>query len=135
MFLRAAAVWVLLALVAVLNGALRNAWLTPSLGEGAAHVVSTLILCALIFLVAAAFIRWIRPLSLTSATMVGLMWALLTLAFEFLAGRYVFGHPWQRMVADYNITQGRIWILVPIVTYLAPRWALRVRGVRRVVGD
>ena len=44
--------------------------------------------------------------------MAGIMWVALTVAFEFLAGHYVFGNSWKRLTADYNVFRGRIWILV-----------------------
>ncbi len=125
--LRALAVWILLAVVAVLNGTARNAWIAPRLGEQRAHIVSTFILCALIFFIVFALIRWIGITTPTQASLLGLCWVAMTLAFEFLAGHFLFGHPWERLVADYNVLSGRLWILVPIVTYLAPRWALRLR--------
>ena len=128
MFLRAVIIWILLAAVAVGNGIFRNVLITPRLGEQRAHVVSTIILCALIFVLTVAFIKWIAPRNPLEASLLGLFWVVLTLSFEFLAGHYAFGHPWQKLLADYNILHGRLWVLVPIVTYLAPRWALRLRG-------
>lgn len=47
----------------------------------------------------------------------------MTIAFEFLAGHYVFGHPRQTLIADYDVFQGRIWILVLLANLLAPLWA------------
>lgn len=32
------------------------------------------------------------------------------LAFEFVFGRYVAGHSWARLMADYNILAGRLWV-------------------------
>jgi hypothetical protein len=125
---RAIAIWILLAAVAAANGITRVAWITPHLGEKRAHIVSTLVLCILIFVVSLIFIRWIGPRSPIEASMVGLMWIVLTLTFEFLAGHYVFGHSWRKLLADYSILQGRIWILVPIVTCVAPWCAFRLRG-------
>jgi hypothetical protein len=29
--------------------------------------------------------------------------------FEFLVGHYVMGHPWSRLLHDYNILAGRLW--------------------------
>ena len=128
MVLRALVIWIPLSAVAVANGLFRNAVITPRLAEQRAHVVSTLILCILIFVLTLVFIRWIGPRSSVEASLVGLLWVALTLAFEFLAGHYAFGHSWQKLLADYRIWEGRFWVLVPIVTYLAPRWALRLRG-------
>ncbi|MCA8941101.1 MAG: hypothetical protein KDB80_00960 [Planctomycetes bacterium] len=128
MLARAIAVWLALMLVAILNGFLREALLIPWLGERAAHVASTLILCSLILFVAWLSIRWIRPRSHGEAWTVGLTWLLLTLAFEFLAGHYVFGYPWQRLLADYDLSRGRIWPLVLVASFAAPALAVRIRG-------
>ena len=54
-------------------------------------------------------------------------WVALTLAFEFLAGHYLFHNPWDKLLADYDVWHGRIWPLVPIVTLLAPVIAYRMR--------
>lgn len=55
--------------------------------------------------------------------MVGTVWVALTVAFEFLAGHYVFGNSWERLLADYNMVRGRLWILVLLANLFAPLWA------------
>jgi hypothetical protein len=127
LLLRAIVIWVLLAVVGVGNGVFRGAVLAKRLGDQPAHILATLILCALMFLVAVIFIRWVGPDTLLQASLVGLLWAVLTVSFEFLAGHYLFGNSWEKLLADYNIWRGRIWVLVPIVLYLAPRWAFKLR--------
>ncbi|MBD3367180.1 MAG: hypothetical protein GF405_03260 [Candidatus Eisenbacteria bacterium] len=126
MYVRALVVWCVLAVVAVLNGVVRNALLTPGMGEERAHVLSTVTLSVLIIGVALAFARWIGLRSRLDAAMVGLLWVLLTLSFEFLAGHFVFGHAWEKLLADYNVLRGRVWIVIPVVTYLAPGIARRI---------
>jgi hypothetical protein len=32
------------------------------------------------------------------------------------------------ILADYDVMRGRIWVLVPLVTFLAPCWVGRMRG-------
>ncbi|NYT19033.1 MAG: hypothetical protein GKC08_01900 [Methanosarcinales archaeon] len=51
---------------------------------------------------------------------VGLMWLRLTVSFEFLFGHFVIGYSWERLLYDYNIFEGRIWLLVLIVTAISP---------------
>jgi len=51
----------------------------------------------------------------------------LTLAFEFLAGHYLFHNPWSRLLEDYDVARGRIWILVLFTTLLAPRVCASLR--------
>jgi len=41
-------------------------------------------------------------------------------AFEFLFGHYVMGHPWSRLVQDFNLLAGRVWALVLLTTLFAP---------------
>ena len=123
MLLRAIAVWGLLLIVAVANGAAREYLINPRLGAQTGHVVSTVILCAAILVVALLSIRWIAPRGRKGAMLVGATWLALTLAFEFLAGHYLFGSSWDKILADYNLLRGRVWVLVLLVTLFAPAWA------------
>jgi len=67
--------------------------------------------------------------------MIGVLWLVLTLAFEFLAGHYVFGNPWSRLWTDYDVLRGRIWILVLVTTLVAPVIAARIRGLSPGTGQ
>jgi hypothetical protein len=125
---RALVIWVVMLVAASVNGAVREAVLIPGLGDLAGRVVSTLSLCLLIVVLTYTTIRWIRPRSRREAWAVGGMWVTLTLAFEFLAGHFLFGNPWSRLLEDYNVSRGRIWILVLVTIVLAPRLCARIRG-------
>jgi hypothetical protein len=124
---RALLVWVLLVGLAILNGLAREGYRAPRLGAAAGHVVSSIILGGLIALTAWLTIRWIAPGTARRAWEVGILWAVLTVAFEFLAGHYAFGHPWPELLEDYDLLQGRVWLLVVATTLVAPAWACRVR--------
>jgi hypothetical protein len=52
----------------------------------------------------------------------------MTLTFEFAWGRLVEGLSWATMLADYDVTASRIWLLVPIWTALAPVVVHRVQA-------
>lgn len=125
---RAVIVWFGLLLLAVLNGGVRDAWLSPRLGDPAARALSTVMLCGLILLTSWLTIGWIRPATAAEALRVGSLWLGLTLAFEFLVGHYGFGKTWSELLADYDLRRGRIWIAVLVVTLLTPLWTARVRG-------
>jgi hypothetical protein len=120
MYSRALAIWLLLLILAVLNGAIREALVTPRFGEQGGHIISTAILCAAIIIVAWFSISWIGPKNGREALVVGIVWVALTIAFEFLAGHYAFGNSWERLIADYNVFRGRIWILVLLANLVAP---------------
>ncbi len=128
MWIKAVAVWLAIAVLAVINGTVRNSLIAPYLGEHSGHVISTVILCGVIFLVAWMANPWLNLGSARAAFAVGLLWILLTIAFEFLAGHFLFGHSWQRLIADYNLARGRVWVLVLLAILVAPIWAQRLRG-------
>jgi apolipoprotein N-acyltransferase len=51
----------------------------------------------------------------------------LTVGFELGFGHYVAGHPWSDLVADYDLASGRLWVLIPAWTALAPYLLYRLR--------
>jgi hypothetical protein len=128
MILRAVAVWLLLVALAIGNGTLRTFLLVPRIGDRGGHVVSSLLLSAIVGVVAWATIRWMAPATAGDAWLVGSLWLGLTIAFEFGAGHYLFGNPWEKLLADYDVGRGRIWLLVLVTTLVAPVIAFRFRG-------
>ena len=63
--------------------------------------------------------RW--PIGTNQAALaVGAIWATLTLAFEFGFGHWVVGQSWGELLEAYNLADGRVWVLVPIWTMIAP---------------
>ena len=125
---RALLIWLLIAVLANLNGALRQFVINPLSNEGAGHVISTLMLAGIVLLTTWLTIGWMRPSTAGEAWTIGAVWLLLTLAFEFGFGHFVFGKPWSVLLADYRLDQGRIWTLVPVITLLAPWLAGRWKG-------
>jgi hypothetical protein len=126
---RALLVWLLLLVVAVIGAAFRTGMLEPRLGESKAHVLGTIAVATVFALLIWLVIGWITP-SLRAADLlvVGLLWLVLTVVFEFGFGRYVMGHPWSRLLADYNILAGRLWVLVLLTVLLWPLLAGMLKG-------
>jgi hypothetical protein len=127
MWPRALEVWLLLLAVAFANGAFRVVVLIPRLGEYPAHIVSSVSLSVFIVLLARFTAGWMQIDTARSALLVGAVWLACTLAFEFLAGHYVFGSPWEKLLAEYQVQHGRIWVLVLAATFSAPLWAFSQR--------
>jgi hypothetical protein len=128
MLLRLVLIWLVLLVVAIVNGGFREAVLLPRLGNGMAHVISTLMLSAGILAVAWIATPWMAPRTLADAWTIGVTWLVLTLAFEFIAGHFAFGKTWHELLADYDILAGRIWLVVLIVTLLSPVLAFLERA-------
>ena len=135
MIWRAIVVWFGVLALAVLNGAAREAWLIPQFGETAGRAISTLALCVLVFVVTWLTIGWIHPTTAGEALRVGALWLVLTLAFEFMVGHYGFGQDWSVLLEDYDLSRGRIWVLVLVVVLGGPLWTARMRGLLEAPGS
>ena len=99
MILRTIITWLALVALAILNGGFREAVLVPRLGPATAHVVSTILLCGLILAVSWFATPWIGPSTARAALVVGSIWLLMTLGFEFLAGHFLSGKAWPVLLA------------------------------------
>ena len=113
--------WFLFMILAIINAGIRNGFYKPIIGDLRAHQLSTIIFIAMIIIVTYLILRF-SNLKLTDkeSFIIGTVWLLLTICFEFLAGHYAFGNSWEKLLADYNILEGRIWSLVLVTTFLAP---------------
>lgn len=121
MLLRAAATWLLLLVIAFFAAGLRVKLLEPRMGEQAAHVAGSLAVVGLFGAAIWMLVPWIRPdLSAGALLGVGVGWMLATVTFEFAFGRLVMGHPWSRLLRDYDLSAGRLWSLVLLTVLLMP---------------
>jgi len=118
------------AAIGVANAVLRDAAFSD-LGELRAHQLSTVTL--LVFLAAYmwAVECWRQLPSTRTAAQVGLLWAGLTVLFEFALGLYVTKQPLSELLAAYNVTAGRLWALVPLWMAVGPEVVRRLHGRRR----
>lgn len=104
-------VWFLLAMVAIANGIVRDATYGKSVSDLAAHQIST-VTAILLSGTVAWFVHRHWPIaSASQAWTIGLLWLAMTVVFEFGFGHYVAGHAWSKLLADYNILNGRVWSL------------------------
>lgn len=118
------AAWLGLMALGVANGVLRGLTYEKAMDELAAHQISS-VLCAGLMFGAALVLERIVPLpSAAAAWTVGAAWLGLTVAFEFVFGRLVAGASWKKLLADYDVTRGRLWVLVPAAVFFAPRLAM-----------
>ncbi|MFP4142914.1 MAG: hypothetical protein ACLFSM_06790 [Thermoplasmata archaeon] len=127
LYLYALVVWILLVFLAIINAGIREGMFSPTFGDYWGHILSSILLSAIIFVVAYLFLSY-SSFDYTSKdlTLIGTIWLVLTVSFEFLFGHYVMEHSWDTLLADYNIFEGRIWVLVLISTFLSPAIAGRL---------
>jgi hypothetical protein len=124
--------WSGMVLAALLNGTFRALVTQPLFGETAARALATVLLLAVL----ACYQWWLSgrfPLpSIGAALRVGAAWTAMTLAFEVSFGRLVEHLSWAEVLADYDVTRGRIWVLVPVWLLVGPATVRALRS--RVAG-
>jgi multidrug transporter EmrE-like cation transporter len=108
-------------ILAIVNAIIREILYTSFLDELRSHQLSTFTLM-LIFFIGTFLVLRFTGLQLTDREtfLMGSIWVVMTISFEFLAGHYVFGNSWEKLIADYNILKGRIWSLILITTFISP---------------
>lgn len=121
------AAWFVMLLVSIANGAARDLSYGKHMSELAAHQVSTVTSVLSLGAVIWVFIRFYPPSSAHRAITIGLAWTALTVAFEFLFFHFIGGHSWSELLANYNIFEGRVWVVVLVWVAVAPYVFFRFR--------
>ena len=119
--------WFPMLLLAVLNGAARERLYRSSLSEVHAHQLSTLTLLILFSIYVWLVIRYWTPRSPQQALLVGSLWLVLTLVFEFGFGHFIGGKTWGDLLGEYNLPAGRVWVFIPAWVAVAPYVFHRLR--------
>lgn len=96
------------------------------MGDLAAHQVSTVSLILLFGLYIFFIIKKFPPRSGRHAFYIGAFWLVLTLLFEFGFG-LARGNGLSHLLSEYNILEGRVWILIPVWITIAPYFFYRIK--------
>lgn len=125
---KAAVLWLVMLLLAVINGVVRDTLLVPLWGQPPALVASGLMLCTLVFAVSWFGVGWLGRCRSYHYWIMGLGWLMATLAFEFTFGLLVAGKTGSQLLAAYSLENGNLWPLVLVVILVSPRLCARLRG-------
>jgi hypothetical protein len=121
-------VWLLLAVVAIVNGIVRETTYGSIVSELAAHQLST-VTAVLASGIVVWFVNRAWPIEFAAqAWIIGSLWLVCTVAFEFGFGHYVAGHSWPRLLADYNLLAGRVWALFLLWVLVLPYLVFTLAG-------
>lgn len=124
---KAAAVWLVMVVAAVLNGFARDNLLSPLIGDNMALPVSGISLSLLILIIAWIAAPLLGAARVSSYILVGILWVLLTLMFEYTFGHYVAGESWAQINQMFNLRDGNFFILVLLTALLAPLISAKLR--------
>lgn len=117
---RYAVAWLVMLLLAVANGILRDFTYGRWLPELPAQQISTLSAAVLLGAVIGGVARHWPFGSAWQAWRVGITWMVATVVFEFLFFHYGTGHPWDELWANYDLSRGRLWPLLLMWVAVAP---------------
>ncbi len=128
--LKALVIWLLILVVAVANGVLRESLLTPVFGLTAGLMLSGVLLSVLILVISFLTLPWLGALRCLQLAGVGLFWLVLTLIFEFTLG-WGQGKSLPVMLEAYTFKDGNLWPVVLLVAVVSPWVAARLRRLFR----
>ena len=118
--LKSLIIWICFIPSAILNGGLREYVLAPAFGQKWALPASGIILSGLIFLITwLMYPRLIKNSTRKERWLTGMIWAVLTVIFEFAIG-IAEGHSIAELLAAYNPLTGNLWLLVLAATLFSP---------------
>ncbi|WP_457756112.1 hypothetical protein [Thermodesulfatator indicus] len=127
--LKAAGIWLVIVLIAIVNGIFREKVLTPLLGSDLALPISGISLAMLVFVVSFIFIPTIGSLDPKIYILIGFLWLILTLLFEFIFGHYITGKPWKDVMQVFNLKKGDLFTVVLAATAVSPWLAAKIKGI------
>lgn len=128
-FIRALLLWCGIIPLAILNGILRDLVLARRMRPKTARLASGISLSFIILGWSILTIPWLQPARSERLIALGGLWLLLTVAFEFLFGRYVSKMTWADLMKPYQFKDGEIWPVVLLMVLFAPLMAAALRSV------
>ena len=122
-YLQAIGLWVVFAIITVFFGAFREIIFIPATGLEGNLARAILLPLAFFYIFSLTFLLFKKtsvPFSLSDSMKIGLLWLILTLIFEFSFGGLIMGHSFEKLLADYNLLEGKTWSLFLVCMLIAP---------------
>jgi hypothetical protein len=111
--------WLPMIVIAFANATLRELVFIKRYNEFRAHQLSTITLIILCSIYVWLVFPLLKIQNFTQAFLIGFVWVILTVAFEFSLGRLT-NKPWEYLFRDYNLFAGRIWLLFLLCLLILP---------------
>lgn len=127
--IRVLTVWIIIIFAEMIHGILRGLFLVPVFGDLASRQIGVFTGSLIILVISYITVRWIGAKIKTELLITGLIWMLLTIAFEISFGRLVMNYPWERILSDFNILNGGLLPIGMIFLMLSPLIAAKIRGI------
>ena len=111
------------AVLTIIFGAFREVVFIPETGLSANFARAILLPVALYYIIRITylFLKKTKASYIKSDLIkIGILWFLLSILFEFGFGSLVMGHPIEKLLADYNLLEGKTWSLFLLCVLFAP---------------
>jgi hypothetical protein len=119
-------IWLSIIPLAFLNGALREFFIEPLIGIKFANLISSIILCILIYIVTFVFISRLGKGTSKAYFLIGLLWLFSTIIFETILG-LIMGMTFNEILIAYNIATGNFWLIVVIFIGIVPFFVAKIK--------
>lgn len=119
--------WLLIILLESFNGAVREFYIAPAIGDLPARRLGFFIGAGLILFIAWLTAPWIKAETLMAQLKAGGVWLGLMLVFELGLG-YARGFSWEHMLSDYNPAQGGLMLFGLVIVLFAPAMGAWLRS-------
>jgi len=126
---RVLSVWFIIIIAEMIHGILRGLFLVPFFGDFASRQIGVFTGSLIILVVVYMTIRWIEAKKKKEFLPAGVIWMVLTVAFEICFGRIVMNSGWDRILSDFNILNGGFLSLGMLFLMLSPLIAAKIRGI------
>jgi hypothetical protein len=121
-------IWLSIIPLAFLNGALREFFIEPLTGIKYANLISSIILCILIFIVTLVFIPRLGRGTSKTYFSIGVLWLVSTVLFETILG-LLMGMTFAEIIIAYNIATGNFWLIVVIFIGVVPFLVAKIKRI------
>lgn len=119
-------VWLIIIGAEFLHGTARVFLLEPLTGDFRARQIAVFTGILIISTISYLFVGWLRAKNNLQLILVGLLWLMLTVAFEISLGRLL-NLSWERIFSDYNLANGGLMPIGLLFLTFAPLIASKLR--------
>ena len=128
LFFKVSLIWLVIAGLAIGNGAVREYVLVPIFGEGLALPISGISLSIIVFIITWISFPFFGKHDRLSYVYIGLQWVVMTLIFEFAFGHYVAGKSWPSIIEVFDVMQGNLFVLVLLTSLASPLLVAKLKN-------
>lgn len=114
-------VWFTFGIASSILVGVRNNVFNGMFDDGIARLLTVVILIAFILVMTYVLLHVTDMIFQDKDLLViGVLWVVLTVVFEFLFGSFILSSSWEFFAADFDVIQGGYWVLILFVQLLSP---------------